>query len=265
MNRKESGIIRKPVIRKAIKLPLNVRAYYRREQILNETMDEDVWLIVLKYEEMFRKSTASTHYLAVPRKRETYQQSKSYQKFCEVYYICRLKEWDAMFYIEVQFERCRKLEGKFKAPMINMLASDGAIKYAMKAIGSINLRYEKDMGTPARLKKDTANVNYVERLEVEILRSVLELQKALKLTKQGDNPQTKALELYAKWKQYSPEYLYSIPWLVEMIRDLPIDKAVEHAILTFDSLDADFYLKAHCLYACEEIENYYNIPINVNF
>lgn len=228
-------------------------------------MDADVWNIVLKYEEMFRNNTGSPHYLAVPRKHETYKDSKSYQKFCEVYYICRLKEWDAMFYIEVQFERCRKLDGKFKAPMINMLASDGAIKYAMKAIGLVNLKYEKDMRTPARLKKDTADTNYVERLEVEVMRSIINLQKALSLSKNGSNPQTKALELFTKWRHYAPEYLYSIPWVVEMIKDSPRDKAVEQAIITFDSLDGDYYLSSHCKYACEEIENYYNIPINVSF
>lgn len=251
---------RTPVRRKAIKLGTVMKAHYKLEHLLDSTVEDDVWDIIYKYEEMFRDRSALPYYIAVTRDVKKYPDDKKFHQFQKVYYICRIKKWDAMKYIEMQFDRFKNMNSKIKLPPVNALASDGAIKYCMREVGRIRLSYERDMHVSKRLVGDNSRGNFVSAMELNILQSVIDIDKVLKKSKAKDKSVQKTLELYNNWKNYSAEYLYAVPWLRGEIRKMTSDPLAIQYSGIFDAINEDPYLREHNRECCEQIEQHYRIP-----
>lgn len=261
MIQKQTNVVRVPVKRKAIIFPIEVRAYYKIQELNEYTKMEDICEIISHYEMLARQGLKQSGYCVVHKNKDP-QTHHNWRYFEYLNELCLIKQWDSKLYLEMQFKRFTEYDSKFKIPYPNMLCSDAAIKYFIKQIGAIQQTYKKDIGAK---KKERGKQTLDLRTEIhnEVLKSVKNLHWYIENnTMIEDNAQYKTVKIFQSWEEFSPYYLWSIPWFKDVIGDIQGTKKDEYVEI-FKQIDKSETMKSTIMEQVKTLESKYNIPQNL--
>jgi len=253
--RKPKVITRVPIIRKAIILPKEVKAYLRLLQMQEETREDDILEIVRHYEMLARKVIGKAGYSVVSHKEPT--KSKRWIHFERVYEICRMQQWDGKLYIESQFQRLGGI------PMAHMMYSVRALRYFTNYLADIKRKSEKDVGGK---KKEKGRQTLSSREEVieGVISSAETLNTYIKQSIMDDKAQYKAIKIYQAWRELSPYYLWSVPWFHDVVSTMTGDSNREKLVMKeFNMIHESKTLQELIEKTVKEVESHFSIPPNI--
>ncbi len=252
---------RKPIKieRVPIKLPTDIKMKLRLYEKQNETKDEDILEMIEHYNMLMAKATNKTGFTIVSMRNP--KRSKQYIHFERVFEVCRMKGWDLKLYIEAQFDRTKGWTN-MKYPLPSTLYSLNAFRHFTNYISTLKQTYEKDVGGHKKQKGSVTKslrqqvidgiVNTAEMLDMYVSKSSME-----------DKEQYKAMRIFQSWGEYSPFYLWSVPWFHDMIKELPDSKKVDEYKREFERISTSKNIQRLIEITVEQVEKHFNLPPNV--
>lgn len=252
-------IIRKPIKipRKSIKLSIRERLYLKLRQVQEETKKDDIIEIANHYNMLVVEKTKKAGHTVLPYKNP--EKSKHWVHFETVYEICRLQQWNPKVYIEAQFDRAKGWK-KIPYPYPNSLHSANALRHYIKYYGDMRRKYEKDANKKRNIvEKDTVTVQ--ELIRDSIKKDCLFLKQRLKNSK--EKGRDKALTLFSEWVNFSPFYLWSVPWFHDIVPTLS-GKRADKIKIEFDRIDTSPMMKNTIRKSVQEMEDKFDIPHNIS-
>jgi hypothetical protein len=241
-----------------IKLPQEVRLHMKRQQLQEETREDDILAIAEHYNMCARKYKGSPGYnslsLTNPKKH------RNWKHFELVYEACRMQEWDTKLYIEAQFQRSKELD-RMLYP--GQMYSVNAFRYFTNYLSDIRQKHAKDTNKRTKEKgRETLTVR--DEVVKGIQKSVQLLSEALKHTKIEDGAQSKILKIFHSWAELSPYYLWSIPWFHEALKEFPSDAVdVQRVTKQFGMISGSKSVQNLIEETVSETERKLNIPKNM--
>lgn len=256
-----TGIIRVPVKRKPVIFPIEVRAYYKLKELNEYTKVEDICEDIAHYEMLARQQLNQSGYSVVHRNKDP-QTHHNWKYFEYLRELCLLKRWDTKLYIEMQFKRFTEYESRFKIPYPNMLCSDAAISYFIKQIGAIQQTYKKDIGGKKK-ERGKQTLDLKSEIHNEVLRSIKNLHWYIESNKMiEDSAQYKTIKIFQSWEEFSPYYLWSIPWFKDVLNDVE-GKKKEECIKLFEQINKSKSIQDIIKTEVKSLEDKYHIPPNL--
>jgi hypothetical protein len=253
--RKPKIIKRVPIIRKAIILPQEVKAYLKLLQLQEETREDDILEIVRHYEMLARKVIGKAGYCVVSPKEPT--KSKRWIHFERVYEVCRMQHWDGKLYIESQFKR---LGG---VPMAHMMYSVAAMRYFTNYLANIKRMSEKDVGGKKK-EKGRRTLSGREEVIEGVITSAEVLNTYISKSIMDDKAQYKAIKIYQAWRELSPYYLWSVPWFHDVVSTMTGESNREKLVMKeFNMIHETKSLQELIRKTVTEVESHFNIPPNI--
>lgn len=248
------------VHRKPIKLPSFIIGQVKLWELMEETREDDILAIAEHFNMVMMKVSSKAGYNTLSLSNPT--QHKNFIHFERVYEICRMKGWDANLYIESQFERAKGWE-KVKYPLPHMLYSTGALRFFTNHLSTIIQKYERDTRGKERQKgKETKSLRQI--IVDDIVRSAKNLSESISSAKSNDKAQTKALKLFQSWADYSPYYLYSVPWFHDVIKEIDGALILKYRE-EFEKINKSPMIKGIIKETVSQVEEYYGLPENIQF
>lgn len=254
-------IVRVPVKRKAIIFPIEIKAYYKLQELNEYTRMEDICETIAHYEMLARQGLKQTGYNAVHKNKDP-QTHHNWRYFEYLHELCLIKQWDSKLYLEMQFKRFTEYNSRFKIPYPNMLCSDAAIKYFVKQIGTIRQTYKQDVGGKKK-ERGKQTLDFRAEVHKDIEKSVKNLHWYIENNKMiDDNAQYKTVKIFQSWEEFSPYYLWSIPWFKDVINDIDGMKKSEYLEI-FEQIDKSNTMQSIITEEVRVLEDKYNIPQNL--
>jgi hypothetical protein len=206
------------------------------------------------------KATNKAGYSVVSMKNP--KASKNYIHFERVFEVCRIKGWDTKLYLEAQFDRSKNWT-KVKFPLPNTLYSLHAFRHFTNYLANIKRTYEKDVGGRA---KEKGSVTKTLRQQVidGIVTTAEILNRYISNTPMDDKEQYKAMKIFQSWGEYSPFYLWSIPWFHQVIKELPPTKKVQECKKEFERISSSQNIQRLIEITVKQVEEHFNLPDNVS-
>lgn len=215
------------VQRTAIKLSTGELAQLRLLEMQKLTREDDILEIIAHYEMLAMNILKKGGYSIVSRNHPT--KHKNWIHFEYVYEICRIKDWSPRMYIDSQFDRVSGWRAQFRIPPPNTLYSDNAIIHASNYLANIKKTYKEDVGGR---KKEEGRITKSLRKQVidDIVSSIDALSRYIGTSKIEDKSQYKVIKIFQSWGEFSPFYLWTIPWFHKVLNELPQDnkKVIEY-------------------------------------
>lgn len=246
--------------RKSIKLPPHVRMQLKLWEVMEETREEDIYAMSQHYNMLVMEVTHKAGYNSLSLK--NYTEHKNWIHFERVYEICRMKGWDSKLYLEGQFERARGWTN-MKFPLPNTLYSVNALRSFTNHLSTLKQKYREDTrGGEKQIGRETKSLR--TKVVGSIVSSVEMLSRYVEVAKMDDKAQYKALKVFQSWGEFSPYYLWSIPWFHEVINEID-GVLVEKCKQEFDTISNSPMLKKVIEETVEKVEKHFNIPENIEF
>ncbi|BAK52978.1 hypothetical protein F373_gp166 [Bacillus phage SP-10] len=182
--------------------------------------EQEIIEIAKHYDMLARKVLKTSGYRSLSIKEP--QKHKNWPKFEKYRAFCIEKDFDALVFLDVQFERATNhwKGSKFKFPLPHMLCSSGAEKYFVNWVKEQEEKYGKDVRKSKKLK-----AKKTESLKTQVIRGIV--QTCEKMSRHFENvkgkqerEETKVLKITEYWMSYSSAYLYSVPWFRDYLEEL---------------------------------------------
>jgi len=239
------------VLRVSIKLPMLLKCYILKEQLDEFTRDYDSHKIQQYYEKLVCKSMGWGYYRS---------SDKNWTHFVRVREICRMKDWDYQIYLDAQFQGLLNYR-----PYPSMLYSKRALVTFTNYLATIKKNYR---GTLDSAKKQKGKK--LLSLEKEVVESIVSSVETLSSYIQNNNDeekraQVKILKLYHSWEQYSPYYLYSLPWLHDMLKanELMEGKKLDELRHVWELIEKSKRIREIVYSTVAQSESHFGIPGNL--
>ena len=252
-------------LREVDEYPWDIVAKYSKQVKLKElneyTKVEDICEDIAHYEMLARQQLNQSGYSVVHRNKDP-QTHHNWKYFEYLRELCLLKRWDTKLYIEMQFKRFTEYESRFKIPYPNMLCSDAAISYFIKQIGAIQQTYKKDIGGKKK-ERGKQTLDLKSEIHNEVLRSIKNLHWYIESNKMiEDSAQYKTIKIFQSWEEFSPYYLWSIPWFKDVLNDVEGRKK-EECIKLFEQINKSKSIQDIIKTEVKSLEDKYHIPPNL--
>jgi hypothetical protein len=243
--------------RTPIKLPQLVKLQMKKEQLEEETRDEDILAISEHYDMFARELKNTSGYNSLSPKDP--KGHRNWKHFSMIYEACKMKDWDAKLYIEAQFKR---YEGLGRMPYPAMLYSVNAFRFFTNYLADIKQKHRQDTDKRQKEKgKETTT------LGIEIVNGISKsadiISQSMKLSKIEDKTQGKAMKIFHSWAELSPYYLWSIPWFHDLIGELPDTKDLQRVKKSFDMISKSKLARTTIENTIQEIEKKFDLPPNM--
>lgn len=249
------------VTRCAIKIPQPLKLQMKLAQLEEETKDDDIVAISEHYNMLAARATNNIGYTSLAS--FDIKAHKNWKHFESVWHICRLKGWSYKLYLEAQFDRSKYWTGKMRFPMPSMLYSMSALRYFTNHLADIRSKYKQDTGAH-RKEKGSETRTVREQVMKDIMTSIEGLDRFIRHSASEDKPQLKAIKIFQSWWEYSPYYLWSIPWFHKALDDLPQDdKDVIKCIKSFESIRGSRLVQEIIGTTVQAVEQHFGIPPNI--
>lgn len=252
-------IERKPIKinRIPIKLSQDTKMKLKIQEMEKLTRDDDIMEIAEHYAMLVRQVRHLPNYYSLSYKNP--KSHKNWVHFERVYEVCRLKGWNAKLYIESQFKRAKNWKSEY--PFTNTLYSTSALRFYTNYLSKIDQEYEKGIDAEKRKRgKETQDIR-AEILE-QVISTVETIVFYLKLSKYTSPEEYKVAKIFQCWEEFSPYYLYTIPWFHKVIRELP-NETVEPLLKVFGMIDKNKSLQTTIREVVSQVEEHYNMPKNI--
>jgi hypothetical protein len=252
-------LIRTPVKRKSIKLPMDVKSYLKLQEMQLLTKDDDILNVSKHYDMLARKALGKSGYSSLYINKDP-RKHTNWKYFEYVYELCKIKEWDVNLYLEAQFKYYKQI-GKVM-PYPNMICSDNAIRGYARFLMDIREKHRRDIGKAKRERgKETQTIR--EEVIEGVIHSVETLDTYIRAnTTYTDKAEYKAMRIYQAWQELSPYYLWSIPWFHSIIGGMT-GSIAEKYIAVFEVITKSPTIQSIISETVSEVERSYNIPHNL--
>jgi hypothetical protein len=129
-------------------------------------------------------------------------------------------------------------------------------------LADIKQKYEKDT---FKGKKERGKETRTTQTEViqSIVDSIDMLKGYLKNTQHDNKEQYKVMKIYQYWTNFSPYYLWSIPWFKDVLPELEGSVADRYRT-TFDMISRSKWLRTLIKEIAHATEEYYKVPPNID-
>lgn len=246
------------VNRTPIKLPQAVRLHMKRQEVQEETRDDDIMAIAEHYDMLARQRKGTTGYHSLTYKDP--KKHRNWRHYTMIYEACKMQEWDTKLYIESQFKRFDDM-GRMAYP--NLMYSVNAFRYFTNYLSTIRQKHAKDTNKRTKEKgRETLTVR--DEVVRDITKSGQLLADSFKHTKIEDGMQAKALKIFHSWAELSPYYLWSIPWFHDAVSEFDSNAVdVQRVIKQFDVIRASKSLQELVKSTVKSVESEYKLPANI--
>lgn len=196
------------------------------------------------------------------------REHKNWKFFERVRNLCRENDWDANLYLEAQFDRAKKyfVNAKIKYPMPNGLCSEKSQLYFTRYLEDL---HAKRLHVDRHKRVTTGKTKTMgEIFTEEIIRSTEFLHYYINDNgTELEQKQDKALRFYDSWMEYSPAYMYTVPWFRTYFEEIkeydPENPYIQKYDGVFKLLDKSKKLQRLVQVAAEVVERERKIPANL--
>lgn len=261
MGRQKKSSVPKPIVRKPIKLNSHMKKMLLLWEESEKTKHHDIVSIGMYYSMLVRQVKNSTGFRALPENNP--ESHKNWKHFEMVYEICSIKEWDYKLYLKAQFHRAKYFtNSKLSYPFASMLYSVAALKYYATYSLDIEQKHEKD--TKSSIKEIEEYQSLHEEIESGIIKTAKTIANHLsRLDPSIDKASYKQIAILHGWREFSPYYLYTVPWITNLLEADDSKKAKKY-LEKFELLDDNVPLQQHVWKVLDEVEKRLNIPENIH-
>jgi len=238
------------VPRTTIKLPMTLKCAIIGNKLNEATRESDTINIKWYYEKLVCKSMGWGYHCS---------SDKNWIHFLRVREICRMKEWDYQLYLDSQFYKL-----KDSRPYPSNLYSKRALVTFTNYLATIKKNYRGTLGAGQKQKGKK-----VLSLEKEVVESIISSVDLLSTYIQDTDDeekreQTKILKLYHSWEQYSPYYLYSLPWFHDIIGEFTPSKKLDELRHVWELIEKSKRIREIVKSTVEQSESHFGIPSNLD-
>lgn len=225
-----------------------------------DSREEDIFVIAKHYEMLVREVKNITGYSSLSYSNP--QGHRNWRHFEYIYEACRMKEWDAKLYIESQFDRVKGWVNGITYPLPAHMYSVNAFRHFTTYLSTIKQKYEEDTGGIDKKKGRETRTNREAIIE-GILSATEILNMYMTNSNIKDKSQYKALRIYQSWQEFSPYYLWSIPWFHAIVPTLGQSIKARECSDQFDMISNSVHTQETIKEIVPHAEKLLNIPTNI--